>query len=151
MSGQLIQPDPPDPNLEEARAFWRQTGRELVKESIKTVDETARQIITVTGILVGLYFHAISFSDIRQDGALSGGTLLIYILPLALLVFSLVAAFLVFFPERYRINILSSAGSQKVYEDIVRNKLFFMRLAAVLLMLGVASVGLAMVIFLTSA
>src|SRR5687767_8579567 len=106
MSTPLIQPEPPDPSLEEACAFWRETGRELVKDSIKTIDETARQITTVAGILVGLYFHAISFSDIR--GALSGGRIWIYVLPLVLLVFSLMVSFIVFFPEHYRLNILSS-------------------------------------------
>ena len=146
MSRRSSQVEPPDPNLEEARAFWRETGRELVKESIKTIDETARQIITVAGILEGLYFHAISFSDIR--GVLAGGTLVIYTLPLALLVLSLITAFIVFFPEHYRLNILSSTGSKAAYEDIIKKKLLYMRLAAVLLVLGVAGIGVAMFTYL---
>jgi hypothetical protein len=146
MSTPLIQPEPPDPNIDEARAFWRETGRELVRDSIKTIDETARQIIAVAGILEGLYFHAITFSDIR--GTLTSGRIVIYTLPLALLVFSLITAFIVFFPERYRINILSSTGSKEAYEDIIRSKLLFMRIAAVLLVLGVACVGVSMVTYL---
>src|SRR5689334_17873761 len=110
MNAPLIQPEPPDLNLDEARAFWRETGRELVKQSIKTIDETARQIIAVAGILVGLYFHAISFSDIRSE--LSDGRIWIYTLPLLFLVLSLMVAFIVFFPEHYRLNILSSTGSK---------------------------------------
>jgi hypothetical protein len=148
MSRRSTTVEPPDPNLEEARAFWRETGRELVKESIKTIDETARQIITVAGILEGLYFHAISFSDMRQQGALAGGTLVIYTLPLALLVFSLITAFIVFFPEHYRLNILSSTGSKAAYEEIIKKKLLYMRLAAVLLILGVAGIGVAMFTYL---
>jgi hypothetical protein len=146
MSTPVIQPEPPDPNLDEARAFWRETGRELVKQSIKTIDETARQIIAVAGILVGLYFHAISFSEIRSE--LSGGRVWIYILPLIFLVLSLMVAFIVFFPEHYRLNILSSTGSKAAYEDIVKNKLLFMRIAAVLLVFGVAGVGVSMVTYL---
>ncbi len=114
--------------------------------SIKTIDETAGQIIAVAGILEGLYFHAITFSDIK--GTLTGGKIVIYALPLALLVSSLIVAFIVFFPERYRVNILSSAGSKQAYEDILASKLLFMRIAAVLLVLGVAGVGLAMLTYL---
>jgi hypothetical protein len=146
MSTPLIQPDPPDKNLEDASAFWRETGKELVRQSIKTIDDTARQIIAVAGILEGLYFHAISFSDIR--GELSGGRIWVYILPIVLLVLSLMVAFIVFFPEHYHINILSSTGSKAAYEDIIKNKLLFMRIAAVLLILAVAGVGWALVTFL---
>ena len=146
MSTPLIQPEPPDANLEEARSFWRETGRELVRESIKSLDETARQIITVAGILEGLYFHAISFSDIR--GAVSGSSTWLYLLPLVILLISLVSAFAVFFPDRYRINILSSTGSQAIYEAIVSSKLLAMRIAAVFLILGVGGVIVAMGFYL---
>lgn len=146
MSTPLIQPEPPDKNLEDASAFWRETGKDMVRQSIKTIDETARQIIVVAGILEGLYFHAVSFSDIR--GQLSGGKIWVYILPVVLLVLSLMLAFIVFFPEHYHINILSSTGSKAAYEDIIKNKLRFMRIAAVLLILAVAGVGVALTAFL---
>ncbi len=146
MNMPLIQNEPPDPNLEETRAFWRETGRELVRNSIQAIDETARQIITVAGILEGLYFHAISFSDIR--GAVSGGRLWVYLLPLVIILVSLVAAFGVFFPERFRINLLSSTGSQAAYETILHSKLLAMRIAAISLVLGVGSIILAMGVYL---
>jgi len=49
------------------------------------------------------------------------------------LLFSLVGAFSVFFPERYRINNLSFSGSQATFEAIVGCKLTAMRIAAFLL------------------
>ncbi len=146
MSTPLIQPDPPDPNIEETRQFWRETGRELVREFITAIDETARQIITVAGILEGLYFHAISFSDLRDQ--LTGAEIYIYLAPLVLLLISLVAAFAVFFPERFRINILSSQGSQAAYEAVVKSKLFAMRAATVFLLLGIGGIVLAMFVYL---
>lgn len=147
MSAPIIQPEPPDPNIEETRQFWRETGRELVRESIKSIDETARQVITVAGILEGLYFHAISFSNIR--GQMVDGAIYIFLAPLVLLMVSLVAAFSVFFPERYRINILSSQGSQATYEAIVKSKLLAMRVATVFLLLGIGGIIVAMVAYLT--
>jgi hypothetical protein len=146
MNGHPSQTKPPDDDLEEGRLFWREAGRRLVRKSIDSVEETSRQIITVAGILEGLYFHAISFSDIRTT--LDNTSLAIYILPLVLLLLSLVVAFAVFFPERYRINIFSSEGSKAIYEDIVRSKLLTMRIAAVLLMIGVAGIIVAMILYL---
>lgn len=146
MTTPLVQPTSPDPNIEEARAFWRETGRELVRDSIKTIDEAARQIITVAGILEGLYFHAISFSDIRAT--LTDVKIIIFMLPLVLLTTSLFVAFIVFFPENYRINILSSTGSKETYENILRGKMRFTRLSAILLVLAVGGVSLAMLTFL---
>jgi len=64
------------------------------------------------------------------------------------LLFSLVTTFAIFFPERYRINILSSAGSQATNETIVRSKLTVKRIAAVLLLLGVTGVVIATIAYL---
>ena len=59
-------PIAPDPNLQ----FWKDTAKGLLGESIKSIEETAKQIIGVAGILEGVYFHAIAYSDIR--GQLGG-------------------------------------------------------------------------------
>ena len=69
----------PDPNLK----FWKDTAKGLLGESIQSIEETAKQIIGVAGILEGLYFHAIAYSDVR--GKLGSGWLvLLYLTPLAL-------------------------------------------------------------------
>ena len=115
-------------------------------DSVKSVEETARQIITVAGILEGLYFHAISFSDIRES--MSGANLAWFSLPMVLLLLSLAGAFMVFFPERYQINILSSTGSQATYEHIVQSKVTVMRIAAVFLLLGIVGIIVAMIVYL---
>jgi hypothetical protein len=72
-----------------------------------------------------------------------------YLAPLVLLLVSLVAAFAVFFPERFRINILSSQGSQATYEAIVKSKLSAMRVATVFLLLGIGGITMAMFVYLT--
>ena len=97
MNVPTLQPEPPDPLVEETRAFWRDLGKDMARESIATIDETARQVITVAGILEGLYFHAIAFGDLR--GKVAGGwPMAIYLAPIVLLLFSLCAGLLVFFP-----------------------------------------------------
>ena len=47
MSELIVKPEPPDPLAEETHAFWRETGKTLIKESIGTIDETAKQLIGV--------------------------------------------------------------------------------------------------------
>ncbi len=142
MSAPPPTPEPPDPLAVETRAFWREVGKTLVRESIGTIDETAKQIIGVAGVLEGLYVNAITFSDLR--GKVSGGwPQVVYLAPMVLLLVSLSAALLVFFPGRYPLNLHSSEASQLVYERVVTRKLRLMRIASAGLVLGVAAVFLA--------
>ncbi|MBN1877884.1 MAG: hypothetical protein JXA33_26925, partial [Anaerolineae bacterium] len=55
-------PRDPQSVVDETREFWRDLARETVKTSAATIEETAKQIIGITGILEGLYFHAITFA-----------------------------------------------------------------------------------------
>jgi hypothetical protein len=146
MNEQLVQPQPPDELTKETREFWREVGRTMVRESIASIDETAKQIVGVAGVLEGLYFHAIAYTGLR--GQVTGGELAVYLAPILLLLFSLLAALLVFFPDRYRVNVHSSEGSRKTYESVVSRKLQFLRIASVCLILGVAALVLALAIYL---
>ena len=139
MNESIVQPEPPDPLLEETRAFWRDTGRDLVRHSIETIESTAKQIIVVTGILEGLYFHAITFADLRQP-APGGWLLATYLVPLLLLLISLALALLVFFPSHHRLNFNSSQACQIVYERTVKWKLRLLRFASIFLLLGILAI-----------
>ena len=59
--------------------FWKENAKQLVGESISTIESVAKQIIVVGGLLEGLYFHAITFSDLR--GSLEGTMLFVYLSP----------------------------------------------------------------------
>jgi hypothetical protein len=132
-------PIAPDPNLK----FWKDTVRGLLGESIKSIEETAKQIIGVAGILEGLYFHAIAYSDIR--GQLGGvGSLLLYLLPLLLWLVSLLAALLVFFPRTYASNISSWRESKAAFERIVTYKHAMLKIAGLFLTLGALALFAAM-------
>jgi hypothetical protein len=135
----------PDPLPEETRSFWREIGKNMIHESIGTLDETSKQLVTVTAILEGLYFHAIAFSSLR--GKVSNPWFLIlYLLPIGLLLLSLSAALLVFFPTRYRLSIHSSEAAQLVYERVIKGKLMFLTISSVFLVLSIIS--LLIVVFL---
>ena len=71
------------------RVFWRKAIQEIRKDSIKTVEEAARQLIALITLLSGLYFHAITFSKLpKADSSLK----LLFVAPLALWTFCLLAA-----------------------------------------------------------
>jgi hypothetical protein len=132
-------PIAPDPNLK----FWKDTAKGLLGESIKSIEETAKQIIGVAGILEGLYFHAIAYSDIR--GHLGGvGPLLLYLSPLLLWLVSLLAALLVFFPRTYASNISSWRESKAAFERIVTYKHTMLKIAGLFLILGALALFTAM-------
>lgn len=142
-----LQPEPPDQRIDETRGFWRELGKTMVKNSLTTIDETARQVITVAGVVAGLYFNAIAFSDLQ--GQVQGGShLLAYLAPIALLLLSLGAGLLVFFPDHYRLNFESSEASKLVYERAVASKLLLLRIASVCLLLGVAALLFAVLTYL---
>jgi hypothetical protein len=122
----------------------------MIRESIGTIDETARQVIAVAGVHEGLYFHAITFGDLR--GKVAGGLpLTLYLAPIALLLFSLCAGLLVFFPNPYRLNFQSSEASKLVHERVVASKLLLLRVASICLMLAVAGIFGAVWLYLRGA
>lgn len=146
MTEPIINPESPDPLVKETREFWRDIGKDMIRETIASIDEPAKQIIGVAGILEGLYFHAITFADLR--GQVMGWSLIVYLSPIALLLVSLIAALLVFFPDYYRLNFNSSEASQQVYERVVASKLVALRVASGFLVMGVGSLFLAVLIYL---
>ncbi len=145
MSEHVVKPPEPDPLLEDTRVFWREIGKNMIQQSIGTIDEAAKQIIGVAGILEGLYFHAVAFADLRGQAA---GSLLVYGAPIVLLLVSLTAALLVYFPERYRLNFNSWEASKLVYERVVASKLLLLKIASICLALGVAALFLAVMTYL---
>jgi myo-inositol-hexaphosphate 3-phosphohydrolase len=43
--------------LSESNPFWKQNAEKLVGESISSVEDTAKQFVTVTGLLEGIYYY----------------------------------------------------------------------------------------------
>ena len=111
--------------------FWKENARKLVGESISTMESVAKEIIVVAGLLEGLYFHAITFSDLR--GELEGDMLVVYLAPLALWLASLSLAILTLSRKDYQININSSSDSKQVFEAIVEKKYSRLKMAEVFL------------------
>jgi hypothetical protein len=124
-----------DPSLK----FWKDNAKTLLTESVKSLEETAKQIIAVAGILEGLYFHAITYAKIR--GSAPGWQVVIYLIPLISWLVSLCTALLVFFPRSYRTNINSARASRATFESLVAHKRGMLKQGGIWLAVG--SIGLA--------
>ena len=147
MNENLIQPLEEDPYQQQEMAFWHEVGKDLVRGSVATLDKTARQIIIVAGILEGLYFHAITFSNLRKL-TMDCGSMWVYLLPILLLLISLIFALGVFIPDRYRLNLRASEASKLIYKRIVTKKYRFLMVASLFLILGIVAIFLAIYSYL---
>ena len=91
--------------------FWLETARNAAKESIRSLEEAAKQLITVTSLTQGIYFAAISFSDLKRALVVQDekGWLLVLLFasPIIFWLISLGYAILVFTPETYKTNLQS--------------------------------------------
>jgi hypothetical protein len=144
------QAEPADPQsaVDETYKFWREIARETVKNSATSVEETAKQLITVIGILEGLYFHAITFGDLK--GKITELLpLLTYLSPLIFWLFALIAASLVLFPRAYTLNINSSEAAKKLHEEAIPRKYLFLVLSLVWMVIGMLFLIIALWVYLT--
>ncbi len=119
----IIVPDP--------EPFWRENAKKIVGESIANIDETAKQLIVVISVLVGLYFHAISFSDLRLN--INGLMIILFLMPIVLWLLSLLSSVWVLTPISYRVNIRSSKNSKETFEEMVKLKYFRLKVAVLFL------------------
>lgn len=129
----------------EPNPFWKQNAEKLVGESISSVEDSAKQFIAITGLLQGIYFHAITFSDIKEGLRFS---VLIYIAPLLLWLLSLIFAMLVLFRKKYGININSSRDSKENFEKILSGKYKFIRISGIFLVLSFVALIIAVLHYL---
>lgn len=119
--------------LTEPNPFWKQNAEKLIGESISSVEDTAKQFVTITGLLEGIYFHAIMFSDLKN---VEGISVLIYAAPLVLWFASLIFAVKVLVRKKYDININSSRKSKETFEEILEEKYKLIRRSSVFLILS---------------
>jgi hypothetical protein len=104
--------------------FWLETARTAVKESIATLEEAAKQLITAVTLVEGIYFAAVSFRDLR--GAMAGAEtwwrIILFVSPIVIWLVCLFFAVRVFTPEIYTTNLCSPDLAEQVYGQIAAYK-----------------------------
>lgn len=129
----------------EPNPFWKKNAEKLVGESILVVEDTAKQFVVVTGLLQGIYFHAIAFSDIKEA---EGYSALIYLAPLVLWLISLIFAVMVLIRKKYEININSTTDSKEKFEDMVKIKYGYIWISGFFLILSFVALAIAFLHYL---
>lgn len=129
----------------EPNPFWKQNAEKLVGESISSVEDTAKQFVIITGLLEGIYFHAITFSDVKS---MEGSSVLIYAAPIVLWLISLIFAVLVLVRKKYGININSSRDSKEKFEKILEGKYQLIRISGLFLILSFVALTIALMHYL---
>jgi hypothetical protein len=132
--------------------FWLETARNVSKESISALEDAAKQLITITSLTQGIYFAAISFSDLKKALVvhdLQGWMLvLLFASPIILWLISLRFAILVFTPETYKTNLQSPDLAREMIQKIVAYKHSQLKLAHKALLLGFVLLVVNVIVYL---
>jgi len=94
-------------------------------------------------LLEGIYFHAITFSDVKP-AMTSTWIAVIYLSPIFLWLMSLVFAVLMLSPKAYMININSSSASKETFEEIVSKKHGMIKVSETFLIISFVALKVAM-------
>jgi hypothetical protein len=107
--------------------FWLEIARKISQESISALEEAAKQLIGIASLLQGIYFAAVSLSDLKRALVLLSNIdqwlfVIVLSMPIALWLISLWLAILVLKPEIYITNLLAPEIAQEFYEKIISYK-----------------------------
>jgi hypothetical protein len=112
--------------VNELDEFWLETARTAVRESVASLEEAAKQLIGTVTLVEGIYFAAISFSDLSKVMAVQGTQadfrILLFVSPIVLWLVCLFFAVRVFKPETYRTNLSSPQLAEQLYRELVGYK-----------------------------
>ena len=132
--------------------FWLDSARGAAKESIPALEEAAKQLISITSLTQGIYFAAISFSDLKKvlvvndlDGWL---LVLLFTSPILLWLISLAFAVRVFIPETYNTNLQSPDLAKEMLQQMTAYKHQQLLRAHKALLLGFGLLAVNIVIYL---
>jgi hypothetical protein len=132
--------------------FWLETARSVSKESIKALEEAAKQLISITSLTQGIYFAAISFSDLKKALVVQDwhGWLLVLLFasPIIVWLISLAFAVSVFAPETYKTNLQSPDMAKEMLQEIVAYKHKQLKSAHMALLVGFVLLVVNIIVYL---
>ncbi len=102
----------------------------------KALDDAARQVITIAGIVIGFYVNAVTKPEF-QSGLHDWWLKLFFVAPIFVLLFSIISGLLVFFPGILDLNINSSTAAKLVHNRMVQRKWRRLLFASVGLVIGI--------------
>jgi hypothetical protein len=145
-------PDAMGEPVTELDEFWLETARTAVRESVASLEEAAKQLIGAVTLVEGIYFAAISFSDLRKVMAVQGTEadlrILLFVSPIILWLVCLFFAVRVFTPKTYKTNLSSPQLAEQLYQELVSYKHRNLKRAYWALLAGFVPLVMAVVYYL---
>jgi hypothetical protein len=152
MPGNAGAPDAIGEHVTELDEFWLETARTAVRESVASLEEAAKQLIAAVTLVEGIYFAAISFSDLRKVMAVQGPEawlrILLFVSPIVLWLVCLFFAVRVFTPKNYKTNLSSPELAEQLYRELVGYKHRNLKRAYWALLAGFVPLVMAVVYYL---
>jgi p-aminobenzoyl-glutamate transporter AbgT len=145
-------PDAIGEPVTELDEFWLETARTVVRESVASLEEAAKQLIGAVTLVEGIYFAAISFSDLSKVMAVQGTEadlrILLFVSPIILWLVCLFFAVRVFTPKTYKTNLSSPQLAEQLYQELVSYKHRNLKRAYWALLAGFVPLVMAVVYYL---
>jgi hypothetical protein len=117
---------------------WGKYGHSLIKDSLKTQDETAKYIIGLISTVVALYTTLLTYFGLSGQSDIS----VYVIIPLLLMLSGLGVSLLVFKPETKSIDPSDPVGIMIAVSERSRTKYYFLSAGIILFVLGIISIPL---------
>jgi hypothetical protein len=125
--------------------YWKEIDEKAPYVAIEKCEEAARQLISLTTLLMTVFFGIFSFKDILKLN-LSPLTLVLFISPLILLLVSLILATQVIMPRRYPFQEETDIRSQYILIRDTKHRM--LRLSYTFLITSMVVVLTAIVVYL---
>jgi len=111
---------PPQP----ADVFWKKTILALAKESIASIEGSAKHLIIAASFLEGVYFHAITFSDLKTMFGMPDHWLLVSLFSAPILLWFMVlgCATMVLMTKSYNVHPDDPEDARRIFEEIADTK-----------------------------
>lgn len=129
----------------EHAAYWEKVYREAPIDALEAIKEGTKQLVTITSALQGLYFVAISVSDIKF--LIADSRILVFTLPIIAWLICLALAVSVFVPESHYI-VKKPDSIERAFRTTVRDKLRLLQWAQWMLVLSMALLFVDIILYL---
>jgi ethanolamine utilization microcompartment shell protein EutS len=137
----------PQRTVEEIKEFWREFGKNLVQGSILAVEESAKQVVNVNGVLIGFYSGTIVLSEMRNQNP-PVWQLVLFLSPILFWLLSLMTALSIFWTGRFKINLESSVSAKKVIENMLQRKHNSLKFSFIFLFSGILLLLMSLAVYL---
>lgn len=109
--------------------LWLEEGKNMIKGALTKQEEAAKQLITITTLLQGIYFAAISFSDLKKaiimqqlNGVLLVAVVMLFAVPVIFWLISLIFSMRVIVPVTRITNLYSPDLISDAFDKAVEYK-----------------------------